>query len=356
MDPPPRPLSPSLPTIHSPLPPTLLPSDPILLSRYLRSHQLSSLRHLYAYKTSLLAQESALAYESSRGRGGRARRRRGSSPLIEKEDLGVQDERDLFEVRKKFKWDPAVELAQKEEEEEILGTAEMLVTLRKGERERKKEEMVDQSHTFDLVYDLTPDLGSDSYYHGPHPEPPARVVRTILKATKQKPFVDPDDLSTVQLEGMTRGLWEREGRAISVGFGTGKEGGDSLTREEQRVQKVMEEDELADWEEMVVAGFSSTCNERIGRGRLGRPLEGKGIREMANHLQGAQTQSQTTTTSSAPPTAAGPHMASQLTAQGYAMGQVQGQAQLAANQYGEREREREYLQQQNAMGGGAHWR
>ena len=271
--------------------------------------------------------------------------------MIEKEDQTIEDSRDLFEVRKKFKWDPSIEETSQEEEveEEVLGTAEMLCSLKEGERGRRKEEMTDGlAHTYDLVYDLTPDLGSDAYYHGPHPEPPARVVRTILKATKQKPFIDPDELSTVQLEALTRKVWEQEGMAISVGFGTGKEDGEgNLTREEMRVQKEMNLDEYGDWEERVVAGFSSTCHERIGRGSVGRPLGGKGIREMANHLQ--QSQTQPTTTSSAPPTSAGvSQMASQLTTQGYSLGQVQGQAQLAANvgYGGEREREREYHQQQ----------
>ncbi|GAA5872997.1 hypothetical protein JCM16303_006909 [Sporobolomyces ruberrimus] len=289
MEPPPRAASPSLSTPLETLPPTQLPTDPSLLSRYLRSNQLASLRHLYAYKTDQLAKESAAQYDATRGRGGRVRRRRGSSPLIEEKDQREQDENDLLQVRKKFKWDPntTLERTQREdldgEGQVVLGTAETLVSLVQEERNRNLQASIDPIHTYDLVYDLYPDLSADAYYHGPHPEPPPRVVRTIVKASREKPFYDPRDLSTSQLESLATKIWEQEGKSIAVNFGTTSSNG-NLTREEQRIQKEMNLDEEAEWEENVIAGFSATCHERIGKRLAKKPMGLKEIQDQANHV------------------------------------------------------------------------
>ncbi|GAA5934808.1 uncharacterized protein JCM15063_003073 [Sporobolomyces koalae] len=381
-----RAASPNPRTVVEPLPPTLLPTDPTLLSRYVRSSQLSALRHLYAYKTDQLAKESAAQFDATRGRGGRVRRRRGSSPTLDDKDSKELDEQDLLEVRKKFKWDPttehpspptSVDDAAEEAAGVVLGTAESLVSLRDGERDRRKRVAIDPVHTYDLVYDLHPDLSADAYYHGPHPEPPARVVRTVLRATRFKPFIDPSGLSSAQLEAFAERVWQQEGKSIAVNFGhphkaphhrTGNAAG-GLTREEQRIQKEMNLDEQVEWEQLVISGFSATCHERIGQGMARKPMGSKEIQDHANHLHLQQQQQQhhqmtsqqqqqpeqpssgvgtgatTTPTTSTPATmqpqpqpgpAPGvvPHMASQLPPQGYYP-------------------ERDY---QHAVAAGAHWR
>ncbi|GAA5897940.1 uncharacterized protein JCM6883_000868 [Sporobolomyces salmoneus] len=368
MEQPPRPLSPPLLTAPEPLPPTQLPTDPTLLSRYLRSTQLASLRHLYAYKTDQLAKESAAQYDATRGRGGRARRRRGSSPLVEEKDPREQDENDLMEVRKKFKWDPTVELdstresegdraeGENDEEEvtekEVLGTAETLVTLVQEEKNRKLQVAIDPVHTYDLVYDLYPDLAADAYYHGPHPEPPARVVRTILRATREKPFINPEDLSTSQLESLTDNIWRQEGKSIAVNFGT-TSNQTNLTREEQRIQKEMNLDEEAEWEENVIAGFSATCHERIGKGMAKKPMGLKEIQDQANHLHQQQVVA-SASVQGPPPPPHHPSSAPNSASIAQSGGPPQMASQLPAG-YGQQPySEREY---QNAMAAaGTHWR
>ncbi|GAA6007355.1 hypothetical protein JCM11491_003100 [Sporobolomyces phaffii] len=349
MEPPPRASSPAVPLAVEPLPPTLLPTDPTLLARYLRSTQLASLRHLYAYKTDQLAKESAAQYDATRGRNGRARRRRGTSPLPEDRDSTEQDDKDLLEVRKKFKWDPALELdhdrrhdagdVDRDDDDRVLGTAETLISLVQEERNRKLQVAIDPVHTYDLVYDLYPDSSADAYYHGPHPDPPARVVRTIVKATRQKPFIDPENLSTSQLEALANKVWQQEGKSIAVNFGSNPSA--TLTREEQRIQKEMNLDEEAEWEENVISGFSATCHERIGTGFARKPMGSKELHgQQANSSSGApplppQHHSSAPSTTAIPSV---PQMASQLPP-GY------GQQSYS---------EREY---QNAMAvGGAHWR
>ncbi|GAA5953003.1 hypothetical protein JCM3765_003029 [Sporobolomyces pararoseus] len=353
MEQPPRAASPVPTTVNEPLPLTQLPSDPNLLSRYLRSTQLASLRHLYAYKTDQLAKESAAQYDATRGRGGRARRRRGSSPLVEEKDWREQDEKDLLEVRKKFKWDPSVELdstrrgdkgkdrQEEEDEEEVLGTAETLVTLVQEERNRKLQVAIDPVHTYDFVYDLYPDLSADAYYHGPHPEPPARVVRTIVKATRQKPFIDPDDLSTSQLEALTDKIWQQEGKSIAVNFGAPPSA--NLTREEQRIQKEMNLDEEAEWEENIIAGFSATCHERIGKGMAGKPMGLKEIQDQAQHVH----QQQIAASSAQAPQSHHPSSAPSSASIVQTSGPPQMASQLPPGY------DRDY---QSAMATGAHWR
>ncbi|GAA5928510.1 hypothetical protein JCM1841_003678 [Sporobolomyces salmonicolor] len=276
-----------------PLPPTQLPSDPTLLSRYLRSQQLASLRRLYEYKTDMVAKDIAAQYDASRGRGGRARRRRGSSPLVEERNLEEEDEQDDFEVRKLMKYDPALEEPTKEEEQyqdkgDIQGTAEILGSLADDARRRKEEVAIDPAHTYDLVFDLSPDSSADAYYHGPHPPPPARIVRTVLRATRKKPFVDPTGLSTAQLESLANHLWTEEGKAVSVLFGErGRARHQPLTREQERAQRDMNADEEQEWEESVIAGFSATCDEKIGRSLAKRPMT---AREMQAQAQAAAQQ------------------------------------------------------------------
>ncbi|GAA5834507.1 hypothetical protein JCM3766R1_005231 [Sporobolomyces carnicolor] len=364
MEGPARATSPAPADAVEPLPLTQLPTDPTLLARYLRSTQLASLRHLYAYKTEQLAKESAAQYDATRGRGGRARRRRGSSPLVEEKDPREQDESDLLEARKKFKWDPTTELdggsrheqgAGKDDEhageEVVVGTAETLVTLVQEERNRKLESAIDPVHAYDLVYDVCPDLSADAYYHGPHPEPPARVVRTVVKASRQKPFIDPQDLSTSQLESLTEHIWRQEGKSIAVNFGT-TSNQTHLTREEQRVQKEMNLDEEAEWEDRVIAAFSATCHERIGTGLASKPMGLKEIQEQANH---AHHQQQIASASAqAPPPLHHPSSAPNSASIPQTGGPPQMASQLPPG-YGQQPySEREY---QNAIAaGGAHWR
>jgi hypothetical protein len=244
-------------------------------------------------------------------------------------------------------------LEKAEAEEEVLGTAETLVSLVQEEKNRKLQVAIDPVHTYDLVYDLYPDLSADAYYHGPHPEPPARVIRTIVKATRQKPFINPDDLSTSQLESLTDKIWQQEGKSIAVNFGAPP--GTNLTREEQRIQKEMNLDEELEWEENIIAGFSATCHERIGRSMAGKPMGLKEIQDQANHVH--QQQIASSSVQGPPPSAALPHHPSSAP-NSASIPQSSGPPQMASQLppgYGQQQvySEREY---QNAMAAGSHWR
>ena len=54
--------------------------------------------------------------------------------MIEKEDQTIEDSRDLFEVRKKFKWDPTIEEPSQEEEAEEEAFGRRMARNRQGKR------------------------------------------------------------------------------------------------------------------------------------------------------------------------------------------------------------------------------
>ncbi|GAA6005699.1 uncharacterized protein JCM10292_006742 [Rhodotorula paludigena] len=302
------------------IPSIALPVDPLALSRYLRSRQLAALRHLYEYKTLSVTQQIEEHAASRRGRHGRARRRRGSSPLPDERDLEAEEEEDEFEVRKKMRYDPpenddhgddaepqADEAARNDDGTDSASVAESAATgatrgkrgssqAKRGRsgapREREDEVAVDSAHLYDYVFDLAPDSSADAYYHGPHPPPPARVVHTVLRATRKKPFVDPAGLSTAQLEALTRDLWASEGHGLSVFFGDGsgsaaRDPDQPLSRDQERYQRELHAEAADEWEQGVIAGFSAACDERIGKSLARRPMT---AREM--QAQAAQQQQQ----------------------------------------------------------------
>ncbi|GAA5836655.1 hypothetical protein JCM11251_002688 [Rhodosporidiobolus azoricus] len=282
------------PGSQSSIPPTLLPTDPKALSRYLRSQQLASLRHLYEVRTLAVTAQFEERAASLRGRHGRARRRRGSSPLEPERDLEAEEEEDDLEVRKRMRYDPF-----EEEDVEQEGVVEAATenngaqTTKKPRRPRQREETaVDPAHTYDLAFDLAPDSSADAYYHGPHPPPPGRVVRSVIRASRKKPFVDPEGLSAAQLEALTSRLWKEEGKGISIFFGEEdgqKRGEQPLSRDQERVQKEVNLEAEDDWEASVIAGFSAACDERIGRTLAQKPLTAKEMQAQAAAMQ-AQAQ------------------------------------------------------------------
>ncbi|GAA5891776.1 hypothetical protein JCM6882_006203 [Rhodosporidiobolus microsporus] len=277
---------------HSAIPPTLLPTDPKALARYLRSQQLASLRHLYEHKTITVTQQFEERAASLRGRHGRARRRRGSSPLEPERDVEAEEEEDDLEVRKRMRYDPSdedeVEQEVKEDGPEQTAAAADKPA-KKPRRPRQLEETaIDPAHTYDLVFDLAPDSSADAYYHGPHPPPPGRVVRSVLRASRKKPFVDPEGLSTAQLEALTSQLWEEEGKGLSIFFGdeNGKKRGDQpLSRDQERVQKEVNLEAEDEWEASVIAGFSAACDEKIGRTLAQKPMTAREMQAQAAALQ-----------------------------------------------------------------------
>ncbi|BGP32840.1 hypothetical protein JCM10296v2_004625 [Rhodotorula toruloides] len=292
----------------SAVPPTLLPADPKSLSRYLRSQQLSALRHLYEYKTLAVTQQIEEHAASMRGRHGRIRRRRGSSPLLDERDLEAEEEEDELEVRKKMRYDPS----EDEEEGQANGGNEEVgaegtpgiasgrgtPALEKGKDESRKKrrqeaQPIDPAHCYDLVFDLSPDWSADAYYHGPHPPPPARVVHAVLRATRKKPFINPEGLSATQLESLAAPLWETEGKGLSIFFGEegGKKKAEHLSRDQERAQREVNMDAAEDWELAVIAGFSATCDERIGRSLARKPMTAREMQAQAQ-VQAAQAAQQ----------------------------------------------------------------
>ncbi|EGU12070.1 Phenylalanyl-tRNA synthetase subunit beta [Rhodotorula toruloides ATCC 204091] len=292
----------------SAVPPTLLPADPKSLSRYLRSQQLSALRHLYEYKTLAVTQQIEEHAASMRGRHGRIRRRRGSSPLLDERDLEAEEEEDELEVRKKMRYDPSddEDEAQPNDGNEEGGAEGMpgvpsshgTPALEKGKdesrkRRRQEAQPIDPAHCYDLVFDLSPDWSADAYYHGPHPPPPARVVHAVLRATRKKPFIDPEGLSAAQLESLAAPLWETEGKGLSIFFGEegGKKKAEHLSRDQERAQREVNMDAAEDWELAVIAGFSATCDERIGRSLARKPMTAREMQAQVQ-LQAAQAAQQ----------------------------------------------------------------
>lgn len=306
------------------VPPTQLPVDPHTRTRYLRSRQLAALRGLYEYKTLAVSHQIEQHAASLRGRHGRARRRRGSSPLEER-NLEAEDDEDDLEVRKRMRYDPA---AAEEEggDEEVAAAATTrngddrrdgsvsasrastpLSGARAGSQKaalpsssqlmRDASTEVDPVHVYDYVYDLAPDASSDAYYHGAHPPPPARVVRTVLRATQRKPLVDPAGLSAAQLEALTAKLWEEEGKGLSIFFGEAggsaaqkRRGAQPLSRDQERYQREVNAEAADEWELAVVAGFSARCGERIGTSLARKPMTAREMEAQAQAHSQAQAQ------------------------------------------------------------------
>lgn len=318
------------------VPRTQLPVDPHTLTRYLRSRQLAALRGLYEYKTLAVAQQIEQHAASLRGRHGRARRRRGSSPLEER-DLDAEDEEDDLEVRKRMRYDPAADLdeggvtaparatataaAAGDESAPASGASTPLLpgtrsssqravappataTSTRGVAAEAAEGAVDPVHVYDYVFDLAPDSSSDAYYHGAHPPPPARVVRTVLRATQRKPFVDPAGFSTAQLEALTTKLWDEEGKGLSIFFGEsssssaaaggqkrkggGGGGGQPLSRDQERYQREVNAEAQDEWEMAVIAGFSARCDQQIEQNLRRRPITAREMQAQARQQQQQQ--------------------------------------------------------------------
>jgi hypothetical protein len=207
------------------LPPTLLPTDPSSLTKYLQSHQLIHLRTLFEQKVILVASQLEEEAQSRRGRRGRQRRRQGASPGPSPLDDDVEEEEDLL-ARKKLK--VSVDEAHP----------------------------IDRAHAYELVYDLAPNGSADTYYHGPHPAPPAKVVRSLIRAVRLPPLFDPAHLSATQLYGAAQDLWEAEGtRAIGM----------SLERERAEAERESQAEIEEDWEAGIIAAFSAECDAKISK-------------------------------------------------------------------------------------------
>lgn len=281
------------------VPPTQLPVDQKALSRYLRSRQLATLRHLYEYKTLAVTQQIEDHVASQRGRHGRARRRRGSTPPVDPRELEAEEQDDDLEVRKRMRYDPpgedevvdvpGAEVDRAGDEATRAAAAEPSSA---GDEAAAK---VDPAHVYDYVFDLAPEGSADSYYHGVHPPPPARVVHTVLRATRKKPFVDPTGLSTAQLEALTRDLWASEGLGLPVTFGDPSAAArrrrdqQALSRDQERHQRELNAEAADEWEQGVIAAFAATCDERIGETLARRPMTAREMQAQAQ-LQAAQQQ------------------------------------------------------------------
>lgn len=117
-------------------------------------------------------------------------------------------------------------------------------------------ETIDPAHAYNLLFDLAPSGASDEYYHGPHPPPPPKVVRAVLRASKLPPLFDPEGLSTKQLYGAARAVWEEEGKRSALWIPEGE-----TAKEAARANAEAEEE----WESDVIASFSTGCDARIAK-------------------------------------------------------------------------------------------
>lgn len=216
-----------------PIPPTLLPSSSSAQTRYLHATQQAYLRQLYAHKVLLAAQQQgddelpkhhSTSRRSRRGGGGHHDSITGGGAGSDNSDVDADQPWASF-------GGPSYRKRKAPADDD-------------GER-------IDPAHVFELEYDLSPGGSSDAYYHGPYPPPPGKVVRAILKATRTPPFFDPEGLSVRQLESVTRGFWASEGGEVVGDLGDREAGA---------------EDE---WEQDVIAQFSTGCAGRIAKSVAG---------------------------------------------------------------------------------------
>ncbi|KAI5480204.1 hypothetical protein MNV49_001532 [Pseudohyphozyma bogoriensis] len=199
-------------TAMPPTPRTLLPSDPSSLKLFLHASHLAHLQRVYESKLHQIDDDAKTAAGGGGAAGGskrRQRKRRGSSPPTTGRDSDDDDADDAAHTSG----------ADKGKKRKVAG--------------------IDEAHAYDVVYDLAPNGSSDSYYHGTHPAPPAKVVRAVLRAAKHAPLFDPDGVSVVQLDQAAAPVWEQEGAK-----GATKEATD-------------------EWEENIIAAFSTNCDKRI---------------------------------------------------------------------------------------------
>ncbi|KAL8292232.1 hypothetical protein RQP46_001698 [Phenoliferia psychrophenolica] len=243
-------------TSHIPVPSTLLPSSSSAQKQYLHSTQQAHLRRLYSHKVLHLAQQQELDQLrlARRARSTRGTRRGGRGRATESDDDS---------------WDSDAQLATSNAVTTGGGRGgggggggeefgEAYVKRRKLDQPAppppassslspsSDSELIDSAHVYQLMYDLSPSGSSDAFYHGPHPPPPASIVRSILTASRTPPFFDPTGLAVPQLEAITRDLWSSEGGGQA--FLEAKEG-EVVERE-----AVEREDE---WEQELVAQFST---------------------------------------------------------------------------------------------------
>ncbi|KAK4057224.1 phenylalanine--tRNA ligase subunit beta [Microbotryomycetes sp. JL221] len=214
------------------VPSTLLPNDPNVLKRFIRLHHLDTLRQLYELKTLSHARqrdkdqpeqqqdhasnEERLAHEQ--GDAGHASRQNSSSSQSQSHDVDLEQRREDAELRKKLGLD------------------------------KPGPQGIDRlGHAYEFVYDLAPGASADEYYHGPHPAPPACVVKAVLSAAKHPPLFDPDGLSPEQLEAAAQQIWQEQGV----------------------VTDNAEQDEA--WEQQMIAAFSASCAEKLGRSLMELP-------------------------------------------------------------------------------------
>lgn len=249
-----------------PTPPTLLPSDPTSLQKYLHHQHLISLRRIFERQSITHAiqmeeevklrrqRANTTATTSSRGRQ-QQRRRKGA------------DNREASPTASNDTTLDTDDVGDEESDGQRKGPAEGAATTASKAVGNLGPEggdaAIDSAHAYDLVFDLAPGSASDTYYHGPHPPPPCKVIKTVLSATQQTPFFDPDQLSTKQLLSAANALWEEEGKKVEKEVRLVRDGEGGEAEQEEREE---------DWEANVVAGFSWCCDERIARGRAILPL------------------------------------------------------------------------------------
>lgn len=259
--------APSLPSKPTPttVPATLLPSSSSAQKQYLHTTQQAHLRRLYSHQVLHAAQQQELDQLrlQRRGRNTRSGTRRGrrGSPTGASDDDEWSDEHALAQAQAQASANEEFGEAYVKRrkvasgpEDAPLAAATAAPPLALSPPVAAESERIDSAHVYHLSYDLSPAGSSDAFYHGPHPPPPAAIVRAVLKASRTPPFFDPDGLAVHQLEAITRDLWEGEGGGAQVGAQL-----DGAVVDREVAQR---EDE---WEQDLVAQFSTGCAARIAR-------------------------------------------------------------------------------------------
>ncbi|KAM0747274.1 hypothetical protein T439DRAFT_329023 [Meredithblackwellia eburnea MCA 4105] len=346
-------------TVKEPtVPATLLPTSIPAQTRYLHNTQQAYLRRLYTHKVLLTVAQHEQDSKSVRSRRARNRRNRRNSTPEGKSDWEETEPGDGIEGQypkapvfgggsgltgwsattsatsnKKRKL-PAAGGSKSGEASPTVGEGAGGDTNGLVKEEEEPNPKIDPCHVYKLVYDLTPAGSSDSYYHGPHPAPPAKVIKSLLKASRTPPFFDPQGLSSSQLQLVTKELWDKEGGPPShtnnnhLNSNTAPKGMMMTTGSSMGLMGTQDPDE-DEWEADVISAFSTVCAGKIAKSLARMPPSMRTAYSPPPPPSGAAAQSSSTSAGlpPAPPPSQGSVTGGTVQGQGQGQGQGHGRQQ-----------------------------
>lgn len=253
---------------------TELPSSPTAQAKLVHASHLRRLRLLYSLKSAAYAvqvdreaterrirRENNAAARRNR-RGGRGRAERDMSEFANDSEMG----------------DETSQTAIDEEDDELRRKCGLPAL---GTSSEPALDLPSDSHTYDLVYSLSPMGSADVYYHGPHPPPPAPVVRCVLRSAQALP--DPGDsgdpldtgvgaAGAERLRQLAQEIWDSNECQPQIGETSGND--DVISRLVPTAGRSADDTDAedADWERELIDSFTGACAERVGRTLASLPI------------------------------------------------------------------------------------